>query len=44
MRGYQSGRFVAVSAALLLIPAFVAGAWLGTSDEALEASAPEAVR
>jgi uncharacterized membrane protein SpoIIM required for sporulation len=41
---YQSGRFVAVSAALLLIPAFVAGAWLGTSDEALEASAPEAVR
>jgi uncharacterized membrane protein SpoIIM required for sporulation len=41
---YQSGRFIAVSAALLLVPAVVVGAWLATSDEALDASAPEAVR
>jgi uncharacterized membrane protein SpoIIM required for sporulation len=41
---WQSGRFVAVSAALLLVPALVVGAWLATSDEALEASAPAAVR
>jgi uncharacterized membrane protein SpoIIM required for sporulation len=41
---WQSGRFVAASAALLLIPALAVGAWLATSDEALEASAPDAVR
>lgn len=41
---WQSGRFVAVSAALLLVPALVIGAWMATSDEALEASAPDAVR
>jgi uncharacterized membrane protein SpoIIM required for sporulation len=41
---WQSGRFVAVSAALLLIPAFAMGIWLGTSAEAREASAPDAVR
>jgi len=41
---WQSGRFVAVSAALLLVPALAVGTWLATSDEALEASAPEAVR
>jgi uncharacterized membrane protein SpoIIM required for sporulation len=41
---WQSGRFVAVSAALLLVPALAVGAWLATSDEALEASAPDAVR
>lgn len=41
---WQSGRFVAVSAALLLVPALAVGAWIATSDEALEASAPDAVR
>ena len=41
---WQSGRFVAVSAALLLFPALAVGAWIATSDEALEASAPDAVR
>jgi uncharacterized membrane protein SpoIIM required for sporulation len=41
---WQSGRFVAISAALLLAPALAIGAWLATSDEALEASAPEAAR
>jgi uncharacterized membrane protein SpoIIM required for sporulation len=41
---WQSGRFVAVSAALLLVPALAAGAWIATSAEALEASAPDAVR
>ncbi|MGE3621143.1 MAG: stage II sporulation protein M [Acidimicrobiia bacterium] len=37
-------RFVVVSAALLLVPAVAVGAWIGTSDAALEASAPAAVR
>jgi uncharacterized membrane protein SpoIIM required for sporulation len=41
---WQSGRFVAASAALLLVPALAIGAWMATSDDALEASAPEAVR
>jgi uncharacterized membrane protein SpoIIM required for sporulation len=41
---WQSGRFVAISAALLLVPALAVGAWIATSDEALEASAPDAVR
>ncbi|MGH9212301.1 MAG: stage II sporulation protein M [Acidimicrobiales bacterium] len=41
---YQSGRFVAASAALLLVPAFTIGIWLANSDEALELSAPDAVR
>jgi uncharacterized membrane protein SpoIIM required for sporulation len=41
---WQSGRFVAASAALLLVPAVAIGAWMATSDEALEASAPDAVR
>jgi uncharacterized membrane protein SpoIIM required for sporulation len=41
---WQSGRFVAVSAALLLVPALAVGAWIATSDEALDASAPDAVR
>jgi uncharacterized membrane protein SpoIIM required for sporulation len=36
--------FVAVSAALTLLPAVVVGAWIATSDAALEASGPEAVR
>ncbi|HEY8526833.1 MAG TPA: stage II sporulation protein M [Acidimicrobiales bacterium] len=41
---WQSGRFLAVSAALLLLPALAVGTWLATSDAALEASAPDAVR
>jgi uncharacterized membrane protein SpoIIM required for sporulation len=41
---WQSGRYVAISAALLLAPALALGAWVATSDEALDASAPEAVR
>ncbi len=41
---WQSGRFVAVSAALLLLPALAFGTWLGTSEEALEATASDAVR
>jgi uncharacterized membrane protein SpoIIM required for sporulation len=41
---WQSRRFVAVSAGLLLVPAIALGVWLGTSDAAREASAPESVR
>jgi uncharacterized membrane protein SpoIIM required for sporulation len=41
---YQSGRFIAVAAALLLVPAFVFGVWLGTSDAALDVAVPDAVR
>ena len=41
---YQSGRFVAVSAALLLVPAIAIGVWFAHSDDALDAAAPEAVR
>lgn len=41
---WQSGRFVAVSAALLLLPALAVGTWLATSDAALEATGPEAAR
>lgn len=41
---WQSGRFVAISTALLLVPALAIGTWIATSDEALEASAPDAVR
>jgi uncharacterized membrane protein SpoIIM required for sporulation len=41
---YQSGRFIAASAALLLVPALVVGAWLATSDRALDAAAPEALQ
>lgn len=41
---YQSGRFVAASAALLLVPAVAMGIWLGTSDAAIDAAGPEAVR
>lgn len=37
-------RFMVASAALLLVPAIVMGAWLATSDEALDASGPDAVR
>lgn len=41
---WQVRRFVVVSAALLLVPAIVMGAWLANSDEALRASGPDAVR
>jgi uncharacterized membrane protein SpoIIM required for sporulation len=41
---YQSWRFVAVAALLLLGPAVAFGAWLGTDEQALEASASAAVR
>nr|MBO2501024.1 stage II sporulation protein M [Thermoanaerobacterales bacterium] len=41
---WQSGRFVAASAALLLVPALVVGAWIARSDEALDALASEAAR
>jgi uncharacterized membrane protein SpoIIM required for sporulation len=41
---WQSGRFVLASALLLLVPALAVGAWIATSDAALDASAPEAVR
>ncbi|HEX4903168.1 MAG TPA: stage II sporulation protein M [Acidimicrobiales bacterium] len=36
--------FVAVAAALTLLPAFAVGTWIANSDAALEASAPEAAR
>jgi uncharacterized membrane protein SpoIIM required for sporulation len=41
---WQSGRFIAASAALLLVPAVAVGVWMATSDEALDAAAPDAVR
>jgi uncharacterized membrane protein SpoIIM required for sporulation len=41
---WQSGRFVAVSAALLLVPALLVGIWMATDPEALDAAAPEALR
>jgi uncharacterized membrane protein SpoIIM required for sporulation len=37
-------RFVVVAALLVLVPAAAVGTWLANSDEALEASGPEAVR
>lgn len=41
---WHARRFVAASALLLFVPAFVMGTWLASSDEALEASGPEAAR
>lgn len=41
---YQSGRFVAASAFLLLVPALLVGAWLMQSDKALDVALPEAAR
>ena len=41
---WQSGRFVAASAALFFVPALTLGVWLATSGAALDAAAPEAVR
>jgi uncharacterized membrane protein SpoIIM required for sporulation len=41
---YQSGRFIAASAALLLVPAFAVGGWLATSDRALDIAFPDPIR
>lgn len=41
---WHARRFVVASALLLLVPAVVMGAWLAASDEALNASGPDAVR
>jgi uncharacterized membrane protein SpoIIM required for sporulation len=41
---WHARRFVVVSALLLFVPALAMGAWLARSDEALEASAPDALR
>ncbi len=41
---YQSGRFVAASAALLLVPAIAFGVWIGTSDTAVDATGSKAAR
>jgi len=41
---FHARRFVVVAAALLFVPAIVLGVWLANSDEALQASAPDAVR
>lgn len=41
---WHARRFVAASALLLLVPALAFGTWISVSDEALEASGPDAVR
>lgn len=41
---WHARRFVVVAALLLLVPAFAFGTWIAVSDEALEASGPDAVR
>ena len=41
---YQSGRFIAASAALLLVPAFLVGMWVMNSEEALDVALPEYAR
>jgi len=41
---WYSRRFVAVSAALLLVPAFAVGLWVANSPRAVEATGPKAVR
>jgi len=41
---WYSRRFVAVSAALFLIPAFAVGLWIANSPRAVEATGPKAVR
>ena len=41
---YRARWFMLASALLLLVPAAVIGIWLGNSDQALNAAAPEAVR
>jgi uncharacterized membrane protein SpoIIM required for sporulation len=41
---WYSRRFILISAALLLVPAFAVGVWVGTSPRAVEATGPKAVR
>lgn len=41
---WYSRRFIAVSAALFLIPAFAVGIWIASSPAAVEATGPKAVR
>src|SRR3989440_3348327 len=41
---WYSRRFIAVSAALLLVPAFAVGLWVASSPRAVEATGPKAVR
>ena len=41
---WYSRRFVAVSAALFLVPAFAVGLWIANSPRAVEATGPKAVR
>lgn len=41
---WHARRFVVAAALLLLVPGFVVGTWIALSEEALEASGPDAVR
>jgi uncharacterized membrane protein SpoIIM required for sporulation len=41
---WHARRFVLVSTLCTFLPAVAVGAWIGTSDDALEASTPESVR
>ena len=41
---WHSRRFIAVSAALFLIPAFAVGIWIASSPAAVQATGPKAVR
>ena len=41
---WHARRFVLVAALLLLVPALLVGAWVATSDAALDAAGPDAVR
>lgn len=41
---WHNRRFIGVAAALFYVPAIAVGAWLATSDRAVEAAAPPAVR
>src|SRR5207302_3455218 len=41
---WYSRRFIAVSTALFLVPAFVVGLWVANSPRAVEATGPKAVR
>ena len=41
---WETRRFIAIAAALLLAPALYVGIWLSFSDAAVEATAPEALR
>jgi uncharacterized membrane protein SpoIIM required for sporulation len=41
---WYSRRFIVVSAALLLVPAFAVGLWVANSPRAVEATGPKAVR